>query len=196
MSGLDKIIEEIRTESDAAVADVLGKAEAEKKSILADADKRAAAEAAKIRADADRKARAVSERTDSAKQLRRRQAILAKKQQLIAETMKMVLDKASLLPDDAYFAALSNMAVKAAHPGKGEIRLCERDLGRLPEGFVTDLAKRLPEGSTLSLSTEPAPIADGLVLVYGGIEENCSFAAMLEDHREEAEDSISKALFS
>ena len=45
------------------------------------------------------------------------------------------------------------------------------------------------------MSDEIRSIDGGFVLVYGGIEENCTFKAMLEASREELHDMVNGKLF-
>ena len=88
------------------------------------------------------------------------------------------------------------MAAENAHPGEqGVMKLGSRDLGRLPADFEQKLAGVLPAGTTLTLSREPAELSDGFLLLYGGIEENCSFRAVLSARKEEMQDKVCGILF-
>ena len=42
---------------------------------------------------------------------------------------------------------------------------------------------------------EPRPIEDGFVLVYGGIEENCTFRALMDAKKDQLQDTVNQILF-
>ena len=196
MNGVDKIIEDIRSESEQTVNAVRKDASDKRDAILAAARTKAEAEAARIRSEGSKKAADIRARSGSAAELRRRQRILYCKQELIAETLDRVLEAAEKLPEERYFDALLHMAAENAHPGEqGVMKLGSRDLGRLPADFEQKLAGALPTGTTLTLSREPAELSDGFLLLYGGIEENCSFRAVLSARKEEMQDKVCGILF-
>ncbi|NLX93741.1 MAG: hypothetical protein GXZ02_07760, partial [Clostridiales bacterium] len=43
---------------------------------------------------------------------------------------------------------------------------------------------------------EPAAIADGFILVYGDIEMNCTFDALLEESHDELKEKIAQLFFN
>ncbi len=89
-------------------------------------------------------------------QLKRRQMILKKKQELIAETEDKALEAILSMPADEYFDAVVRMAVKNAQMGEGIISFGKKDLDRLPADFESRLSAALPAGKTLKLSKEAA----------------------------------------
>lgn len=196
MSGIDKIIEDIREEAGQQAKEILSVAGAKADAIRAAGEKDAAEAAEKIRADYAHRITEAAARARSAGELHRRQSILAKKQELIAETMEAILTQAHSLPENVYFGALSGLAVREAESGSGVIRFSSRDLKRLPADFMTKLNASLPDGKTLAVSDVPADIADGFVLEYDGVEQNCTFEAVLSAKREELQDRIRQILFS
>ena len=67
----------------------------------------------------------------------------------------------------------------------------------MPEGFEEEIREIAGKnGGTLVLSKEPRKISGGFVLVYGGIEENCSFRAMFNSRKDELSDEVHRILFS
>ena len=48
---------------------------------------------------------------------------------------------------------------------------------------------------TLTLSSEPKEMDGGFILVYGGIEENCTIRAMFTARHDEWSDLVQKILF-
>ena len=49
---------------------------------------------------------------------------------------------------------------------------------------------------TAEVSKEGKNIENGFVLVYGGIEENCTLRAMFDAKRDELSDKVHRMLFS
>lgn len=196
MNGVDKIIEDIRREADDANAKVLKDASAQTSAALEAAKKRGDEEASRIHESGARRCEDIKARAASASQLKRRQMILKKKQELIAETEDKALEAILSMPADEYFDAVVRMAVKNAQTGEGIISFGKKDLDRLPADFESRLSAALPVGKTLKLSKEPAEIGGGFVLGYGGIEENCTFRAVMDAQKEEVQDLICKTLFN
>lgn len=196
MTGLEKIIEDIRTESGAAVDAVLEKARTQAAAVMEEAGAEAEAQCGKIRKDSESRIAEIEERTRSAAELLRRRALLSAKQALIAEVIEAAKQKLDGLPAEQYFAVLTKMAVAAAHPGEtGRICFSETDRKRLPADFSERLNRLLPDGTVLKLSEKAADIRDGFLLDYDGIEENGSFDAIFAEKRELLQDSVQAILF-
>jgi V/A-type H+-transporting ATPase subunit E len=51
------------------------------------------------------------------------------------------------------------------------------------------------EGASLTLSEKTAAIDGGFLLIYGEIEENCSFDALFSASRENMQDQVNAFLF-
>ena len=47
----------------------------------------------------------------------------------------------------------------------------------------------------MSLSEETAGLGGGVILRYGGVEENCSLDALFRDRRETLQDRVAQVLF-
>jgi V/A-type H+-transporting ATPase subunit E len=196
MTGLEKILADIRQESDAASAEQNAKADARIQETLDAAKKRADDQQAKLRAETQTRAGEIAARAESAAELDRRRRLLAEKQALISQAIDAALQKARELPDEAYFKTLVKMAADAAHPDAGELRLGAKDLARLPADFSQRLSAALKAPASLRVSQAPAPIDSGFVLVYGGVEENCTFEAVFAARREQLQDKAREILFS
>lgn len=194
MTGLDKIIGQIKGESDAAAAKVLEQAKAEADKIHSEAIADAKRECAKIEHDsvaavADRLARA-----RSAADLQKRKTILAKKQSLIGEVIEKAKQSLGILEDAQYFEFLLKLAVQSAWDKNGEILFSQKDISRLPADFADKLRNAL--GDKLVISKETRNIDGGFVLVYGGVEENCSLTALFDSAHERLQDKVQELLFS
>ena len=196
MAGLDKIIEDIRSESEAAVAKIRGDAQASYDRAMAAAGKEADAEVEKIRIKGEEAAKDLIARADSAAKLSRRRTLLETKQELISSTIDAAKEALLKLPAEEYFALLLKLISSNALPRKGEIIFCRNDFNRLPADFAKKLVAALPEGAKLDVSGDEAKIDGGFILKYGGIEQNLSIDAIFEEKKDQMQDLAGKILFS
>ncbi len=195
MSGLDKILAEIRDEAAAEAKQTLAAAKAEADKILAAAKAESEALAGRISTAADADVADIGRSRESALALQRRQRTLAQKQALLAETLLAAQKRVEELPEGEYFGLLVKLAKNAAQPGEGVMLLNEKDQKRLPADFAKQLAAALPAGSSLVVASETRHGAGGFVLKYGDVEENCSIEAIFNARADEFSDAIRPILF-
>lgn len=135
-------------------------------------------------------------RAESSAALKKRQMLLAAKQEMISGLIEKARETLLNMEDREYFALIEKMAECFLLSGEGEICFSEKDLGRLPKDFEDTLQKAAgKKGGTIKLSQHPVSISGGFVLVYGGVEENCSFEALFAARRDELSDKVSGLLF-
>lgn len=195
MSGLEKILEDIRGESAGIVEQTIQEAESQAEAVRKDAETRTKNDCSAIRAEAEKEAAGASARAASAAELQRKRLVLSAKQEMISSALEKALSAAEALPQKEYFEAVVRMAAHSAHLGKGELRLNRGDLQRVPEGFGDTLNAALPNGSSLEISSEAAQVEGGFLLVYGGVEENCTFSAVLAAKEDMLRDRVREILF-
>lgn len=196
MTGLEKITSEIKADADKSVAAIIDKANAEAKSILAGAEKEAAEAVAKINHDVSVRLSASKSTAESAAALRKRRLILEEKQKLIGEVIEEAKNIIYALPDNVYFEKILKLAEKNVSPAEGTIIFNAKDLSRLPADFETKLnVVAVAKGGKLTVSKETRPIDGGFVLLYEGIDQNCSITSLFETHIESVQDKIQKLLF-
>lgn len=193
MSGIDKIIQQIESDTEKVCGSIIGEAQQKADRIIASAE----LEAQKIAADGkDRTAARVldiKKRGDSAADLEEKRVMLSAKQQIITRMLREGLAAAKALPDEEYFALILKMVEKYSLPEDGVIFFGERDIKRLPAGFEASLNKAAK--GRIALSPDTAPIDAGFILKYGGIEQNCSFDAIFAGEAEELSDRAGRLLF-
>lgn len=196
MTGLEKITSEIKADADKSVAAIIDKANAEASGILAGAEKEAAEAVAKINHDVSVRLSASKSTAESAAALRKRRLILEEKQKLIGEVIEEAKNLIYALPDNVYFEKILKLAEKNVNPAEGTVIFNAKDLSRLPADFETKLnVVAVAKGGKLTVSKETRPIDGGFVLLYEGIDQNCSITSLFETHIESVQDKIQKLLF-
>jgi len=66
--------------------------------------------------------------------------------------------------------------------------LSQKDLDRLPAGF----ANRLGD---ITIAPQPVNISDGFILVYGDVEQNCTFDALVSARLDDIKDALNAYIF-
>lgn len=197
MNGLDKMKDQILNEANSSATTMIAQAKEEAQAILDQAKEEAQAQGEKTRQKSKEAIVHQKERSQSAMELLRKQTILAAKQEVIAE----VLDDAykEMLGQDtgSYFAMLEKMITKYARSEAGRIAFSSEDQKRMPTGFEEKIqAAAKAKGGSLELEKEGRNIEGGFILIYGGIEENCTLRAMFHSAKDDLADQVHKLLFA
>lgn len=196
MSGLDKMVEQIKAEAIEKARQMEQEAEKEAERFLAEEKQKAEQAAAQQVEQAKLEAQRVLETGRSGAVLERKRQVLAAKQQMISHVLEKARKELEQLPEEEYFAMLCQQAARSARSGEdGQICLNQRDLDRLPRDFEKKLNGALQSGK-LVVSKEPREIDGGFVLVYGGVEENGSLSALFAAAQEELRDTAREILFT
>ena len=194
MTGLQTILDAITGEAQDRADQLVGQARDKAAALLEQAktDAKAAGQAVQDQRQAE--ADGIRERAQSSADLATRNAMLAFKQELLRETIDQARQELENAPAEEYFPALVELAGKYARPGRAELRMNQRDLDRLPADFEKQVQAAAPQAQ-ITLSREPAAIDSGFVLVYDGIDINCSYEALFADAESQLRDSLSRLLF-
>lgn len=196
MTGLDKIIATIQENSDSQNAAIIENAEKKAEQIIADAEKTAAENSRAFSSETEKMVEKEIAMATSSAQMKYKQTLLSSKVDIINETLKDALAAIKKLPDEEYFSVLTALAVKYAESGNGVIRLGKDDSSRVPSDFADKLNAILSKSGKSVVVGENADIDSGFVLVYGDVEINCSFDAVIAENRDELRDRINEILFN
>lgn len=197
MTGLDTILDSIRKDGQESADAILAKARQEADEISAQALADAQLRREEILRDTPQQAQDAADRVLSSAHREQRRILLTARQALIQETLEAAEKSLFDLDDEEYFTVLLGLAAKRALPQKGELVLGSRDFARMPTDFAKKLLAVLPNGAELTVCKKPNPsIESGFLLLYGGIEENCTFRALFDDKREELQDLTNQILFA
>ena len=197
MTGLDKMKSQILDEAKAAAEGKIAEAKAQAEETIRSAKEDAAKQTESILHKSKNEVSNYQERLESSIDLQKRTKILAAKQEVIAEVLEKARAKVEAMEAGEYFSMLLKMVEKYALAQDGEICLCAADLARLPEGFEAEVSRIAKEkGGSLKLSGEGKQIKNGFILVYGGVEENCTINAMFDAKKDELSDIVHRLVFS
>ncbi len=197
MIGLDKMVQEILNEANSAAASSLSAAQLQSQATMADAKEQGIARSADIAAQSAMDTADYLSRAQSAAELQKRKNILVAKQQIIQDMIERAKQSLYSATPEQYFALVLKMASKYTLPQAGEIIFSKKDLARLPAQFEPALNEAVQaKGAVLRISGETREIDGGFVLVYGDIEENCSFSALLEADHDILQDQVHELLFT
>ena len=192
MTGLENIVSIIRQDAQSEAEAIIAKAQAEADKIIDKARAEAQEKSTQLTKGGSDKANDIIERAESAAQLETKKALLFSKQHLL----KSVIDEAKLqlegLEDKEYFDVLLQLVKKYSAQKDGFMLLNANDLERIP----ADFEKKIQEIGNITIKKEPANIKNGFLLIYGGIDINCTFDALFEDSAEALQDIVSDILFA
>ena len=95
-----------------------------------------------------------------------------------------------------YFENMKHLFKKYCHSEKGQMVLGSRDLERMPDSFRTSIEETAArKGGSIEISDTPGRITDGFLLIYGNIEENCTFEAIIDANRDILKDCTNRILW-
>ena len=197
MTGLEKMQSQILSEAESSAKEILDQAKKEAEGIVEEARKRAEAECRRISEKSEAEVKGLEERAVSSSDLQRRKELLQAKQEVISQMLDQAYESLLCAVEKDYFDMLRKMLRKFVLPQEGEICFSKEDLERMPKGFQEEIQAIAKEkGGALALSEEVRSVRGGFVLIYGGIEENCTFRAMFNSKKDELSDKVHALLFS
>lgn len=197
MAGLDKIIKHIEDDAAAVALAILTDAQSKAEKIVSAAKEQAEKKREEIQKKTESDVDMTLNKAESAALLQERKLILNAKQELINEVIEHAKTSLTQLPEEDYFNIIKKMIKKYALPKKGEIIFSHQDKNRLPSDFKAELSSILSDiqGAELLISSQTRKLDGGFILVYGDIEENCSFEALFLAAKESLQDKVYKFLF-
>ncbi len=197
MTGLEKILKTIQEEAQASADAIISQAEQEAAQILAAAKNEAELKSAQIAEKSDADVKDVISRAESAAALLERKLLLDTKQTIINEIIGKARKRLAELSDDEYTEIILSMVKKYSHNKKGRLLFPISDKMRLTKDFPEKLSAILSQkqGASLDIEEEALSFEGGFLLIYGDIEENCSFDALFAEERDALQDKVNSLLF-
>lgn len=196
MTGIEKIIKKVEEDCIINCEDIIEKAYSQAQSILDDA--KILGEKAKEEAieTTNNKCQTEIELAISRADHERKKSILATKISIINEVIDEAMQKLKNLPDSLYFNAVMILVNRYAQNGLGVLHFSIRDLERMPQDFEMSINEILKGGEkSVVISSEPVSIDGGFVIVYGDIEQNCTFDSLLNSSLDNIKDELYEEIF-
>ena len=180
MSGLENMKRQILDEANHSAEEQISKARTKAEEILREAREQMEEQSAVM----------------ASSEMQRKQALLQAKQEVIQEVLNKAYQQVLHLEPESYFEMLQKLLETYALPQEGTIYFSAADLARMPQKFEDVIEQTAQKkGGHLVVSKEPKDMDGGFVLVYGGIEENCTIRAMFHTKQDELSDVVQKILF-
>ncbi|HZJ75859.1 MAG TPA: V-type ATP synthase subunit E family protein [Clostridia bacterium] len=196
MSGIEKITEKILSDANEQRERIINEANKKAEELIEGVKAEVQEGYNSIIADANRKAEDADKVSSSSGELTYRRLVLAAKTDILQDILKASVKALNELPSSEYFEVLSEMAISHAHEGKeGLIRFNKADKNRLPADFLQKVNARLGSKSSLTIDDMTADIDGGFLLIYGNIEENCDFNAIVSSKANKLSDIAADMLF-
>jgi len=198
MTGLEKILKHIEDSALENAEKIIEEANKKAGEIIHAANVEGEKKRTEINSRSAQDVKAVLDRGESAALLQEKKIILEAKQQIMSDAIdgarKSLLD----LPDQDYFETILKMVKKHALNQQGEIVFSKDDRKRLPGQFEKEIKNAISDkpDASLRISDMSRDIDGGFILIYGDIEENCSFEALFSAARENLQDKVSALLFN
>lgn len=196
MTGLEKITSQIQEEANACAEEKIAAAKKEAEALLSEA--KSVCDAMLSEAEEKNNALKLSYdgRIKSSADQQRRTALLKAKQEIIAEVLEKAYETLKTEDVKSYFLTMEKILKTYVLAEAGEIYFSEADLARMPADFEKKIEAAAKEkGGSLVLKKEPKAIEDGFVLVYGGVEENCTLKALFDAKKDQLQDKVNAILF-
>lgn len=195
MTGAEKIIEKILADARTDVQNTERELEERRAALEAQYEARAQQDGEKILEDARQDAQEGRRRQLSMAQLEGRKAILAVKQELIAQAWEGALQALCALPVEEYRALIGKMLLETATEGEHELLIAQTDAERLGQVFLDEYAEPLAAKGATVRAGGFAPIRGGFILRTGGMEINCALETLMRMARGKYDAQVAEILF-
>lgn len=112
-----------------------------------------------------------------------RNELLRVKSQMTDQAISKCIERLNKQNDEQYFLMMKKLIIKNAPQYQDfKIHFNNRDIKRVPKNFIKSINDSLKQSSSKALISEkPINISGGFILSYNGIEENCSFEALINE---------------
>ena len=193
MAGIENITSLIKQDAENTAAEIISNAKSKAEELNKQAHKDADEKISAVVKSQDVKFASIIERAKSSAELEKRKSLLSAKQEVISEIIEKAKESLENLPDDEYFDLLIKLVEKYSTEESGSIALGAKDLKRVPSDFEAK-ANSVSKGK-LTLSKDSINIKNGFLLLYGGIDINCTFDSLFDEKNEEILDKVTHIVF-
>ncbi|MBO8435074.1 MAG: hypothetical protein IAC55_07125 [Tyzzerella sp.] len=184
MGNEQKIIDRIISDAENQASEIIKSAKEYADSVIKKAEEKASKEMDKYKDLAKAEAEKVMAKEISGAEMSAKKMILAKKQEILEETINLAKEKLFALSGEEYENTILKMIDNAKE--KGEIILSAEDRKAFGEKIA---------GKGYNVSSETRELGKGFVIKNGDIEYNYSFDSIMTVERESIEQKIAQILF-
>lgn len=196
MTGIEKIVEKINEEAQFYYAKIINDGKESANGIINDARISANEQAAKIIQDAEKEAELITTIAKSYAESITRNKFLEVKNAILNDVIAAAYEKIQKLSDDDYFSLLLDICLKNIQDGECEMKLCKKDIDRLPKDFEDKINMKIYEHSGVYVSKNAIEIESGFILVYETYEIDCTFKSIFDQSKEQLVDILCPILFN
>lgn len=198
MTGLEKILDEIKAQSRQAVEQIESEGRKIADDMIKEQEEKINSKKAVFEKELEQTSKLDLEKGISSAISQKKKMILEEKQNIISDIIEKSKNYIKNLSKDEYITFLEKIALKYAHKEEGKIRLTASDKNSIGQELVSRLNAKLSENSkgTLVLDDQVSNEKSGFVIIYKDVEENCSLEAIFSEKRELLEDKINSFLFN
>ena len=198
MTGLEKILDEIKAQSRQAVEQIESEGRKIADDMIKEQEEKINSKKAVFEKELEQTSKLDLEKGISSAISQKKKMILEEKQNIISDIIEKSKNYIKNLSKDEYMTFLEKIALKYAHKEEGKIRLTASDKNSIGQELVSRLNSKLSENSkgTLVLDDQVSNEKSGFVIIYKDVEENCSLEAIFSEKRELLEDKINSFLFN
>ncbi|MGP1568979.1 MAG: V-type ATP synthase subunit E [Peptoanaerobacter stomatis] len=198
MTGLEKILDEIKAQSRQTVEQIESEGRKIADDMIKEQEEKISSKKAVFEKELEQTSKLDLEKGISSAISQKKKMILEEKQNIISDIIEKSKNYIKNLSKDEYMTFLEKIALKYAHKEEGKIRLTASDKDGIGQELVSRLNTKLSENSkgTLVLDDQVSNEKSGFVIIYKDVEENCSLEAIFSEKRELLEDKINSFLFN
>ncbi|WP_455089366.1 V-type ATP synthase subunit E [Peptoanaerobacter stomatis] len=198
MTGLEKILDEIKAQSRQTVEQIESEGRKIADDMIREQEEKINSKKAVFEKELEQISKLDLEKGISSAISQKKKMILEEKQNIISDIIEKSKNYIKNLSKDEYITFLEKIALKYAHKEEGKIRLTASDKNSIGQELVSRLNSKLSENSkgTLVLDDQVSNEKSGFVIIYKDVEENCSLEAIFSEKRELLEDKINSFLFN
>ena len=195
MTGLEKIIEQIKAQSKLNCDEIISEANRKAKEILIEARNKAEILSKEIISQAEITAESKNRLAKISAENITRNRYLEVRNAIMNDVLSAAYEEIEKLSDEEYFNMLIKICTKNIVSGECTMFLNSFDLSRLPEDFQDTVNSEVYEIGAVHISDEPIDIENGFILNYGDFEVNCTFRAIFDEKMDELKDMLNLIFF-
>lgn len=191
---MKKITDSILLEAKQNAEKIAAEARYDAERLLAETKKECARIEAEESCKCEKELKRLIKRSESARASKQRTRLLEVKQEILTGAVNEAYRKITSLSETEYDDIIAGLLASRMHSGECVIYFPS---DKKPSAILEAELKKLAEnvGCVYSLAYDRENVRDGFTLVYGGIEENCTFKALFDEKKGEITDYAVRLLF-